>query len=33
MVRVVGINFFNNDRIYYFSPGNLKIKERAFVVV
>lgn len=33
MVKVVGIKFEENGRIYYFSPANLKVKENDDVIV
>lgn len=33
MYNVVGINFFNSNRVYYFSPQNLEIKKKDKVVV
>lgn len=33
MIKVVGINFLNANRIYYFSPGKTKVKNGDFVIV
>ena len=33
MIKVVGISFYNANRIYYFSPGNLDIHENDKVIV
>ena len=33
MIKVVGISFYNANRIYYFSPGKLKLKKGDNVIV
>lgn len=33
MIKVIGINFLNANRIYYFSPGKLKVKNGDYVIV
>ena len=33
MMKVVGINFTNANRVYYFSPGNSKVKNGDYVIV
>ena len=33
MMKVVGINFTNANRVYYFSPGNAKVKSGDYVIV
>lgn len=33
MIKVVGINFLNANRIYYFSPGKTKVKNGDYVIV
>lgn len=33
MIKVVGIKFENSGKVYYFSPGNLKIKKNYNVIV
>lgn len=33
MIKVIGINFLNANRIYYFSPNNIKLKSGDYVIV
>lgn len=33
MIKVIGINFLDANRIYYFSPNNIKIKKGDYVIV
>lgn len=33
MIKVVGISFFNSNRIYYFSPGMINVREGNYVIV
>ena len=33
MIEVVGINFKNGGKVYYFSPGKFKLKEGITVIV
>ena len=33
MIKVIGINFSNANRIYYFSPNNIKLKNGDYVIV
>lgn len=33
MIKVIGINFLDANRIYYFSPNNIKLKKGDYVIV
>ena len=33
MIKVIGINFLDANRIYYFSPKNIKLKKGDYVIV
>ena len=33
MIKVIGINFLNANRIYYFAPGKTKVKNGDYVIV
>ena len=33
MYNVIGINFLNSNRIYYFAPNNLNIQKKDKVIV
>ena len=32
MIKVIGINFLDANRIYYFSPNNIKLKKGDYVI-